>query len=189
MQHICAKRPKPNHPSPAQVSEPSPSPSSPLRSPSVKSVPKDLHRKASKGDKVSAVFTHHLRSGDKGYLHWVKVLAVEGSECRIKWQTDKKPSSHSITDVLLTEAAAWTAFHSIPSPDSASEAPLYPESDHEATDPKMSLCSAAQENTQPGTLQSRETLSINRKLFRCPWGSQVTCATTNGDVTICGRSL
>ena len=54
----------------------------------------------------------------KGYLHWGKVLAVEGSECTIKWQIAKKPSSHSITDVLLT------AFHSIPSSDSASEAPL-----------------------------------------------------------------
>ena len=29
-----------------------------------------------------------------------------------------------------------------------SEAPLYLESDHEATDPKTSLCSAAQQNTQ-----------------------------------------
>ena len=78
----------------------------------------------------------------KGYLHWSKVLAVEGSECPIKWQTEKKPSSHSITDVFLT------AFHSIPSSDGASEAPLYPESDHEATDPKTSLRSAAQQNTQ-----------------------------------------
>ena len=78
----------------------------------------------------------------KGYLHWSKVLAVEGSECTIKWQTKKKPSSHSITDVFLT------AFHSIPSSDGASEAPLYPESDHEATDPKTSLRSAAQQNTQ-----------------------------------------
>jgi hypothetical protein len=80
-------------------------------------VPKDLHRKASKGDKVCAVFTHHLRTGDKGYLHWGKVLAVEGSECTIKWQTDKKPNSHSIADVFFTEAAAWAAFHSIPSSD------------------------------------------------------------------------
>ena len=47
--------------------------SSPLHGPSVKSVPKDLHRKALKGDKVCAVFTHHLRTGDKGYLHWGKV--------------------------------------------------------------------------------------------------------------------
>ena len=189
MQRICGKRPKMNHPSPAQapepspstpsalehapaqvsepspppspslkhasapVTEPSPSPSPPLEhgpaqvpkpspspshGPSAKSVPKDLHRKASKGDKVCAVFTHHLRTGDKGYLHWGKVLAVEGSECTIKWQTDKKPSSHSIADVFLTEAAAWAAFHSIPSCDSASEAPLYPDSDHEATGPKTS---------------------------------------------------
>ena len=41
-----------------------------------------------------------------------------------------------------------TAFHSIPSSDSASEAPLYPESDREATHPKTSLRSAAQQNTQ-----------------------------------------
>ena len=133
-------------------------------------MPKDLHRKASKGDKVCAVFTHHLRTGDKGYLHWGKVLAVEGSECTIKWQTDKKPSSHSIADVFLTEAAAWAAFHSIPSSDSASEAPLYPDSDHEATGPKTSLRSAAQVNTQPGTSQSREALYINKKRFEVPEG-------------------
>ena len=36
----------------------------------------------------------------KGYLHWGKVLAVEGFECTIKWQTEKKPSSHSITPPL-----------------------------------------------------------------------------------------
>ena len=77
-------------------------------------MPKKLHHKASKGDKVCAVFTHHLRTGDKGYLHWSKVLAVEGSECTIKWQTDKKASSHSIADVFLTEAAAWAAFHTPP---------------------------------------------------------------------------
>ena len=155
---------------PAQVPKPSPSPSSPLHGPSVKSVPKDLHRKASKGDKVCAVFTHHLRTGDKGYLHLGKVLAVEGSECTIKWQTDKKPSSHSIADVFLTEAAGWAAFHSIPSSDSASEAPLYPDSDHEATGPKTSLRSAAQVNIQPGTSQSREALYINKKRFEVPEG-------------------
>ena len=155
---------------PAQVPKPSPSPSSPLHGPSVKSVPKDLHRKASKGDKVCAVFTHHLRTGDKGYLHWGKVLAVEGSECTIKWQTDKKPSSHSIADVFLTEATAWAAFHSIPNSDTASEAPLYPDSDHEATGPKTSLRSAAQVNSQPGTSQSREALYINKKHFDVPVG-------------------
>ena len=120
------------------------------------------------GDKVCALFTHHLRTGDKGYLHWGKVLAVEGSECTIKWHTDKKPSSHSIADVVLTEAAAWAAFHSIPSCDSASEAPLYPDSDHEATGPKASLRSATQVNTQPGTSQSREALYINKKRFEVP---------------------
>ena len=57
-------------------------------------------------------------------------------------RTEKKASSHFITDVFLT------AFHSIPSSDSASEAPLYLESEHEATDKKTSLRSAAQQNTQ-----------------------------------------
>ena len=32
----------------------------------------------------------------KGYLHWGKVLAEECSECTIKWQMNKKTSSHSI---------------------------------------------------------------------------------------------
>ena len=82
------------------------------------------------------------------------LLAVEGSECTIKWQTEKKLSSHSITDVFLT------AFHTIPSSDSASEAPLYPESDHEATYPKTSLRSAAHQNTQ-----NTQTQSDPAKLF------------------------
>ena len=33
---------------------------------------------------------HNFKGGDK-------VLVVEGSECTIKWHTEKKPSSHSIT--------------------------------------------------------------------------------------------
>ena len=66
---------------PGQVPRPSTSPASPLHIPSVKSVAKDLHRKASKGDKLCAVFTHHLHIKDRGYLHWGKVLVVEGSEC------------------------------------------------------------------------------------------------------------
>ena len=60
------------------------------------------------------------RAHGHNFKGWGKVLAVEGSECTIKWQTEKKASSHSITDVFLT------AFHSIPSSNSASEAPLYP---------------------------------------------------------------
>uniref|UniRef100_A0A7S4GGQ3 Uncharacterized protein n=1 Tax=Eutreptiella gymnastica TaxID=73025 RepID=A0A7S4GGQ3_9EUGL len=104
------------------------------------------------------------RAQGHNFKGWGKVLAVEGSECTIKWQTEKKASSHSITDVFLT------AFHSIPSSDSASEAPLYPDSDHEATGPKTSLRSAAQVNTQPGTSQSREALYINKKRFEVPVG-------------------
>ena len=60
---------------------------------------------------------HNFKGCDKG-------LAVEGPECTIKWQTEKKASSHSITDVFLT------ALHSIPSSDSASEAPLYLDFEH-----------------------------------------------------------
>ena len=98
----------------------------------------------------------------KSYLHWDKVLAVEGSECTIKWQTEKKPSSDSITDVFLT------VFDGIPSSDSASKAPLYLEFDHEATDPKTSLRSAALQNTQ--------TQSNPAKLFLLI-SSAVECAT------------
>ena len=96
------------------------------------------------------------------YLRWGKVLAMEGSKGTIKWQIEKKPGSHSIPNVFLT------AFHSTPSSDSASEAPLYPESDHEATDPKMSLRPAAQQNTQ--------TQSDPAKLFLLI-SSAVPCAT------------
>ena len=119
---------------------------------------------------MCALFPHHLCTRDKGYLHWGEVLAVEGSECTVKWQTDKKANFHSIADVFLIEAAAWAAFRSIPSSDSASEAPLYPNSDHEATRSKTSLRSAAQANTPPGTSQSREALYINKKRFEVPVG-------------------
>ena len=73
---------------------------------------------------------------------WRKVLAVEGSECMITWQAEKKPSSLSLSGVFLT------AFLCIPSSDSPSEAPLYLQPERAATDPKTSLCSAAQQNTQ-----------------------------------------
>ena len=49
---------------------------------------------------------HHFKG-------WDKVLAVEGCECTINWQIEKKASFHSIT------AAFLTALHSIPSSDSA----------------------------------------------------------------------
>ena len=107
----------------------------------------------------------------KGYLHWGKVLVVEGSECTIKWQTEKKPSSHSITDVFLT------AFHSIPSSDSASEAPLYPESDHEATDQKTSLRSAAQQNTQPQGVPAKLFLLISSAVQRATHVPVLQCLT------------
>jgi hypothetical protein len=109
-------------------------------------------------------------------LHWGSVLAVKGSGCTINWQTDKNPSSHSATDVFVTEAAAWAALNSIASSDGASEAPLYPEPDPEASDPQTSPRSAevggaspAQEATQPGTSRSCvELLYINGKGFEVP---------------------
>ena len=64
---------------------------------------------------------------------WGKVFPVESYECTIKWRTETKLSSHSITNVLVT------AFHSIPSSDSTCEGFLYLESGHEADDPKMPL--------------------------------------------------
>ena len=72
-------------------------------------------------------------------MHWGKALIVEGSECTIKWQTDKKSSSHYIVGFFFNEAAASIAFRSIPSYDSLSEAPLYQDSDHKDRDPKESL--------------------------------------------------
>ena len=57
-------------------------------------------------------------TGEAPRMAWSSVFDMFiSSECTIKWQTDKKPSSHSIADVFLTEAAAWAAFHSIPSSD------------------------------------------------------------------------
>ena len=90
----------------------------------------------------SRVLSHLGQCLGAQFQGWGKVLVVEGFECTIKCQTKQKAGSHSITNVCLT------AFHSIPSSDSASEAPLYVESEDEVTDPKMSLRLAAQQNTQ-----------------------------------------
>ena len=59
------------------------------------------------------------RAEGHNFKGWGNVLAVEGSERTIKWQTEKKASSHCITDVFLT------AFHSISS-DSAIRGPFVP---------------------------------------------------------------
>ena len=99
------------------------------------------------------------------------MLAVEGSECTIKWQTEKKASSHSITDVFLT------AFHSIPRSDSTSEAPLYLESEHEATDPKMSLRSASQQNSQTRSDPARLFLLISSEVPRATHVTVLQCLT------------
>ena len=42
-------------------------------------------------DNVFAVFTHHLLSSDKDFLHWGRFLAPTGHWLTIKWQTDKEP--------------------------------------------------------------------------------------------------
>ena len=77
--HVPEPSPSPSRPldhAPTPVPKPCPNLSSPLRNPLVKSVPKDVK---------------NLRSRFQGYLHLGKVLTVEGPQCTIKWQTDKKP--------------------------------------------------------------------------------------------------
>ena len=101
---------------------------------------------------------------------WGRVFAVEGSECTIKWQTEKKASSHSMTYVFLT------AFHSIPSSDSASVA-LYLESEHSATDPKVSLRSAAQQNTQTQGDPAKLFLFISSEVPRATHEAVLQCLT------------
>ena len=70
-----------------------------------------------------------------------------------------------------------TAFHSIPSSDSASEAPLHLESDHEATDPKTSLRSAAQQNTQTQSDPARLFLLISSEVPRATHVPVLQCLT------------
>ena len=89
----------------------------------------------------------------------------------IKWQTEKKASSHSITHVFLT------AFHSIPSSDSTSEAPLYLEYEHEAIDPKMSLRLAAQQNTQTEGDPAKLFLRISSEIPRATHVAVLQCLT------------
>ena len=111
------------------------------------------------------------RAQGHNFKGWDKVLAVEGSECTIKWQTEKKAGSHCITDVFLTD------FHSIPSSDSASEAPLYLESEDEATDPKTSLLSAAQQNTQTQSDPAKLFLLISSEVPRANHLAVLQCLT------------
>ena len=80
---------------------------------------------------------------------------MEDSECTINWLTARKPSSHSITYVFVT------AFGSISSSDKCITGPLYPESDHEATDPKNSLCQASHQNTKMQSDPTRLLLLIS----------------------------
>ena len=107
----------------------------------------------------------------QNFESWGKVFAVEGSECKIKWQTEKKPDSHSTTNVFLP------AFHSIPSSDSASKAPLYLQSDHEASDPKKSLRSAAQHNTHTQSDPGRLFLLISSEVSRATDVAVLQCLT------------
>ena len=111
------------------------------------------------------------RAQGHNFKGWDEVLAVEGSECTIKWQKEKKASSHSITDVFLA------ALHSIPSSDCALEAPLYLESEHEATDPKTSLRSAAQQNTQTQGDAARLFLLVSSEVPRATHVAVLQCLT------------
>ena len=99
------------------------------------------------------------------------MLAVEGSVCRIKWQTEKKASSHSTTDVFVT------AFHSIPSSDSASKAPLYLESEPDASDTKTFLRPATQHNTQTQGDPGKLFLIISSKVPRATHVALLQCLT------------
>ena len=109
------------------------------------------------------------RAQGHNFNGWGKVLVVEGSECTTKWQSQKKASSHSITDM--------SAFHSIPSSDSASEAPLYRESEHEATNPKTSLRSAAKQNAQKQGGSAKLFLLILSEIPRATHVAVLQCLT------------
>ena len=89
----------------------------------------------------------------------------------MKWPTENQPSSHSITYVFLT------AFHSIPSSDSASQAPLYLESDHEATDPKTSLRSDGPQNTHTQSTPARLVVLISSEIPRATHVAVLHCLT------------
>ena len=80
--------------------------------------------------------------------------------------------SHSSTNVFVT------AFHSIPSSDSASEAPLCLESDHQGTDPKMSLRSAARQNTQTESDRAMLFLLISSEVPRATHVAPLQCLTS-----------
>ena len=112
------------------------------------------------------------RAQGHNFKGWGRVLAVKGSECTIKWQTDQRPSSYSITNVCLG------AFHSIPSSNSASQALLYLEYDHEATDPKTSLRSAPRRNTQTQSDLTRPFLLIFFEVLRATHVLVLQCVTT-----------
>ena len=63
--------------------------------------------------------------------------------------------------MFLSAAATWAGFDSSDSSDSASEAPLHQDPNHEATGPKRSLRLGWQVNIQRRKAQSPEALDIN----------------------------
>ena len=70
-----------------------------------------------------------------------------------------------------------TAFHSIATSDGASEALLYLESEHEATDPKTSLRLAAQQNTQTRGDPAKLFLLISSEVPRATHVAVLQCLT------------
>ena len=96
---------------------------------------------------------------------------MEGCDCTIKWQTERKPSSHFITDVFLA------AFQSIPSSDSTSEALFYPQSVHKGIDPKMSLPPIVQQNTQTQSDRAKLFMLISCAVQRVTYMPLLRCPT------------
>ena len=66
----------------------------------------------------SASLATACRDDFKGYLHWGKVLAIEVSECTIKWQIKKEPSS------ILLQMCILLLFIALQHWDRTLEAPL-----------------------------------------------------------------
>ena len=60
-------------------------------------------------DNMCAVFTHHLPSADKGFVHWGRVFARTGDRLTIKWQTDKEPQDCNMAYVYQDEKPARAA--------------------------------------------------------------------------------
>ena len=108
----------------------------------------------------------NLQHDFQGYVHWGKLLAVEGSHCRMKGPTDR---------LNLLRISFPLLFISFQVRNFAAQALLYLDCHHKAIDRETSLCSAAEEKTKMQSDQGRLVLNISSAKPQTTYVSVLQC--------------